>query len=55
MALGAVVGAVLGYFAGVALFCLVLTPSSNLCGIIAVVTAPVGAVVGALLLRRALR
>ena len=46
---GGLIGAVVGYFAGVIVACDWLYPTSNLCGIYGVfITGPVGLVAGAI-------
>jgi membrane protein YqaA with SNARE-associated domain len=45
--LGVLVGGIVGYIVGVLLFCFVLAPESNQCGLGAVFfTAPIGMIVG---------
>jgi len=48
LAIGALLGSVIGYFVGVFLACFWLMPNSNLCGLFGVFTGLVGLVVGAL-------
>jgi hypothetical protein len=57
MALGALIGAVIGYFVGLGLACFVIMPNSNLCGLFGLATGLIGLVIGALVagLRDALK
>jgi hypothetical protein len=48
MALGALIGAVIGYIVGAGLACFVIMPNSNLCGLVGLITALVGLVIGTL-------
>jgi hypothetical protein len=48
IAVGALLGLVIGYFVGVLLACFLLMPNSNLCGLVGVfITGPLGLLVGA--------
>jgi hypothetical protein len=48
MALGALIGSVIGYLVGVGLACFLIMPNSNLCGLFGLFTGLVGLVIGAL-------
>jgi hypothetical protein len=48
MALGAFIGALIGYFVGLGLACFVIMPNSNLCGMFGLFTGLLGLVIGAL-------
>lgn len=50
IAVGALLGLVIGYFVGVFFACSVLMPQSNLCGLVGVfITGPIGLLAGALI------